>query len=235
MQQSVSRISAIAGQPIAAGLVFKLLVLGLVLLVYLAPPMATAGALMARAGDTGWQEVTQLGTSGTIERAFLQGVVAYQDGDYTRATRLWYAPAEQGHALAQFNLGVAYATGQGADVDFAHAARWWQAAGYQGHTAAQYNLGLLYSRGQGVEKSVSKARMWWYMAAMSGGDPAAQFHLGALAATGEGEAQDFSEAAWWWTRSAAQGYEHAVKGLEILKQHGNIQQSRDYIQEASTR
>jgi TPR repeat protein len=235
MQQSASRISASAGQPIAADLVLKLVVLSLILIVYLAPRMATAGAMVARAGDTGWQEVTQLGTAQAVERAFLQGVVAYQDGDYARATKLWYSPAEQGHALAQFNLGVAYATGQGAEVDYAQAARWWEAAGYQSHTAAQYNLGLLYSRGQGVEKSIAKARMWWYMAALSGGDPAAQFHLGALAATGEGEAQDFSEAAWWWTRSAAQGYEHAVKGLEILKQHGSVQKPNDYIQEASTR
>lgn len=228
MRKSAARSSAIAVHGVSPDLVFKILVIGMLLLVWLAPRMAAAAANVARLSDAGWQEVTQLGTLSTVERAFLEGVVAYQDGQYARAMKLWYAPAEQGHVLAQFNLGVAYATGQGADVNFASAARWWQAAGYQGHTAAQYNLGLLYSRGQGVEKSVAKARMWWYMAAVSGDDPAAQFHLGALAATGDGEAQDFNEAAWWWTRSAAQGYEHAVKGLEILKQHGNIQ-------EASTR
>lgn len=226
MQRFVARYSAIALPNISAGLLLKVLGVSLLLIVWLAPRMAAAGPTVARLGDAGWQEVTQLGTAGAVERAFLDGVVAYQNGEYARATKLWFVPAEHGHALAQFNLGVAYATGQGAEVDYAYAARWWQAAGYQGHTAAQYNLGLLYSRGQGVEKNVAKARMWWYMAAMSGDDAAAQFHLGALAATGEGEAQDFTEAAWWWTRSAAQGYEHAVKGLEILKQHGNLEISR---------
>ena len=222
MRTSTAHSHAIAARALPAGLVFKFLVLGLILLSYLAPRLTAAGPVVARLGDTGRQDVTHLGTAGNTERVFLDGVVAYQNGDYARAAKLWYGPAEQGHALAQFNLGVAYATGQGVDLNYVHAARWWEAAGYQGHTAAQYNLGLLYSRGQGVEKSVAKARMWWYLAAMSGGDPAAQFHLGALAATGEGEAQDLSEAAWWWTRSAAQGYEHAVKGLEILKQHGGI-------------
>lgn len=226
MQQFVARSSAIVLPKISAVLALKVLGLILVLLVWLAPRMAVAGAMVARVSDAGWQEVTQLGAAGAVERGFLDGVAAYQNGEYGRATKLWYSPAEQGHVLAQFNLGVAYATGQGADLDFTKAARWWQAAGYQGHTAAQYNLGLLYSRGQGVEKSVAKARMWWYLAAMSGGDAAAQFHLGALAATGEGEAQDFTEAAWWWSRSAAQGYEHAVKGLEILKQHGSLEVSK---------
>lgn len=225
MQKLAARSSAIAVHGVSPGLAVKILVIGILLFVWLAPRMATAAANVARLGDTGWQEVTQLGSTGAVERAFLEGAVAYQNGEYRRAMKLWYAPAEQGHMLAQFNLGVAYATGLHEDVNFATAARWWQAAGQQGHTAAQYNLGLLYSRGQGVEKNVAKARMWWYMAAMSGDDPAAQFHLGALAATGDGEAQDFNEAAWWWTRSAAQGYEHAVKGLEILKQHGNIQEA----------
>ena len=226
MQQFVARSRVVVLPKDSTALALKVLGLIFVLLVWTAPRTAAAAAMVARASDAAWQEVTHLGTAGTVERAFLDGVVAYQNGEYVRATKLWYSPAEQGHVLAQFNLGVAYATGQGADLDFAKAARWWQAAGYQGHTAAQYNLGLLYSRGQGVEKSVAKARMWWYIAAMSGGDAAAQFHLGALAATGEGEAQDFTEAAWWWSRSAAQGYEHAVKGLEILKQHGSLEVSK---------
>lgn len=224
MRKSAAHVRASSVQPVATGLVFKLLILSLIVLAYVAPRMAAAGPMLARVGDAGWQEVTQLGSASAIERAFSDGALAYQNGDYRRAMKLWFVPAEQGHVLAQFNLGVAYATGQGTDVDYAHAARWWEAAGYQGHTAAQYNLGLLYSRGQGVEKSIAKARMWWYLAAMSG-DAAAQFHLGALAATGEGEAQDFNEAAWWWKRSAAQGYEQAVKGLQILKEHGNFMEA----------
>ena len=224
MPRRTIRSHAIAVNELQKRLLLALALLTFVVLAAVVSYNTSAGMMTARAGTTGWPAVTQLGGEGATERAFLEGVAAYENGHYDRAVRLWYAPAEQGHVLAQFNLGVAFATGQGADVNFTQAARWWQSAGYQGHTAAQYNLGLLYSRGQGVDKSPAKARMWWYLAAMSG-DAAAQFHLGAMAATGDGEVQDFNEAAWWWTRSAAQGYEHAVKGLEILREHGSLNEA----------
>lgn len=224
MQRRTIRIRAIAANEPQKNVFLKLAFLALVAIAVVVSHNASAGVITTRAAITDRPEVTQLGSEGAAERAFLEGVAAYQDGQYDRAVRLWHAPAEQGHVGAQFNLGVAFATGQGADVNYAQAARWWQSAGHQGHTTAQYNLGLLYSRGQGVDKSAAKARMWWYLAAMSG-DAAAQFHLGAMAATGDGEAQDFNEAALWWTRSAAQGYEPAVKGLEILKEHGILNEA----------
>jgi TPR repeat protein len=226
MQRLVTHSRTVAPPKLFPNLAHKFLACGLFLLLWLAAQPAAAATEVARPADSSWQDPALLGILGSVERAFLDGVRAYEKGDHTRATKLWREPAEYGHPLAQFNLGVAYATGQGIDANIAHAARWWQAAAYQGHTEAQYNLGLLYSRGQGVEKSISKARMWWYMAAMSGDDPAAQYHLGFLAATGHGEKQDFTEAAWWWVRSADQGYEHAVKGLELLKQHGSLEVSR---------
>lgn len=156
------------------------------------------------------------------QRAFLSGVAAYDSGDHARAVRLWETPAEQGHAGAQFSLGVAFATGNGVPNDLPRAIRWWRAAAEQGHIGAQFNLGMLYSRGEGVERDLDLAKTWWHRAA-TGGDAAAQFHLGALAATGEGEPQNYAEAAKWWRRSAAQGYEHAVKGLEILRSHGALE------------
>ena len=224
MPRRTIRSRAIAAHESQKNLFVALALLTFVAVAAVVAHSASAGVMTTRADATGWPEVKQLGGEGATERAFLDGVAAYEKGQHDRAVRLWYAPAEQGHVLAQFNLGVAFATGQGADVNYTQAARWWQSAGYQGHTAAQYNLGLLYSRGQGVDKNAATARMWWYLAAMSG-DAAAQFHLGAMAATGDGETQDFNEAAWWWTRSAAQGYEHAVKGLEILREHGSLNEA----------
>lgn len=227
MQRSVTHRGAVAVADVSRDFSLKLLGLGLGLFLFLClmSHAVLAGTTAARSSDTGWRDIARLGAWGTIERVFLDGVEAYRNGDYTQAINLWRGPAEQGHALAQFNLGVAYATGQGIDMNYASAVRWWLAAGYQGHTTAQYNLGLLYARGHGVEKNIATARMWWYMAAM-GNDPAAQYYLGVLAATGHGESQNFTEAAWWWTRSAAQGYEQAVKGLEILEHHGDVEISK---------
>lgn len=156
-----------------------------------------------------------------MEAAFREGVKFYETGNYIAATQAWRAPAEHGHAAAEFSLGVAYATGHGVPRDLASAIRWWKAAARRGHVTAQVNLGLLYSRGVGVEKDLAKAREWWLRAA-DGGDAVAQFHLGAMAATGEGMPIDYAEAVRWWRLAAAQGYEQAIKGLEILRSHGLV-------------
>lgn len=156
-----------------------------------------------------------------MESAFREGLRFYEAGDYAAAARTWLAPAEHGHAGAQFGLGVAYATGNGVPQDLDRAIHWWNAAALQGHVTAQLNLGLLYWRGVGVEKDLTKAREWWQRAA-NGGDAVAQFHLGAMAATGDGMPIDYQEAIRWWRLSAAQGYEQAIKGLEILRNHGLV-------------
>ena len=58
--------------------------------------------------------------------------------------------AEQGHAGAQYNLGLRYATGRGVPEDDAEAVRWYRMAAEQGHAGAQYALGFMYATGRGV-------------------------------------------------------------------------------------
>ena len=53
--------------------------------------------------------------------------------------------AEQGDADAQFNLGVAYATGRGVPQDDAETVRWYRLAAEQGNASAQANLGFMYA------------------------------------------------------------------------------------------
>ena len=40
--------------------------------------------------------------------------------------RLWEGAAEQGHALAQYNLGITYEHGQGVDVNYKKAIEWYE-------------------------------------------------------------------------------------------------------------
>ena len=61
------------------------------------------------------------------------------------------ALAEQGNAVAQYNLGFRYANGDGVPQDNAEAERWYRLAAYQGHADAQYSLGLMYQLGYGVQ------------------------------------------------------------------------------------
>ena len=58
--------------------------------------------------------------------------------------------AGQGHAGAQFNLGLIYANGRGVAQDFREAMKWYRLAAEQGFAQAQFKLGYLYLNGRGV-------------------------------------------------------------------------------------
>ncbi len=59
----------------------------------------------------------------------------------------WYRKAaEQKHPLAQFNLGVMYAEGQGVPSDKSQSLLWFDRAAHLGDAAAQYRLGILHHR-----------------------------------------------------------------------------------------
>src|SRR6478736_6798225 len=89
----------------------------------------------------------------------------YDRGDYTQAARLFAPLAEQGHAAAQFNLGVMYRYGEGVPKEAQEAAKWYRKAAEQGHAAAQNNLGVMYELGQGVPLDYQEARRWYRKAA----------------------------------------------------------------------
>ena len=93
--------------------------------------------------------------------------------------------AEQGHASAQFNLGVRYANGEGVPEDDAEAVHWYQMAAEQGHALAQLSLGVAYDIGEGVPEDDAEAVRWYQMAAEQG-LALAQFSLGVAYGTGEG-------------------------------------------------
>ncbi len=67
---------------------------------------------------------------------FEVGVEAWGRGDYDRAVQEFRPLAEQGHAPAQFNLGVMYDKGHGTPQDYQEAVRWYQLAAEQGIASA---------------------------------------------------------------------------------------------------
>jgi len=94
-----------------------------------------------------------------------EGVAAYDRGDYATALRELRVLAEQGHAGAQFNLGVMYGNGQGVTQDYVQAVKWYRKAAEQGDADAQFNLALMYDNGQGVPQDYVQAHMWLNLAA----------------------------------------------------------------------
>ena len=76
--------------------------------------------------------------------------------------------AEQGHYMAQSNLGVCYYNGYGVPQSYSDAAKWYLKAAEQGHPVAQYNLGVCYYNGHGVLQNYSEAIKWFRKAARQG-------------------------------------------------------------------
>ena len=76
--------------------------------------------------------------------------------------------AEQGDALAQYFLGIAYVNGEGVPENDAEAARWFRRAAEQGNALAQGSLGIAYADGLGVLKDAVLAHIWLNIASANG-------------------------------------------------------------------
>jgi V8-like Glu-specific endopeptidase len=78
--------------------------------------------------------------------------------------------ADQGLAIAQYYLALAYADGDGVPQDDAEAARWFRLAADKGYPNAQFHLGLAYADGRGVPRDLMNAYMWLVLSGMRGVD-----------------------------------------------------------------
>ena len=135
---------------------------------------------------------TTSGISGPLE----DGVAAYQDKAYAKASEIWRPLAEKGDPAAQYLLGTLYVEGKGVERNDATAVMWFQRAANQGDARAQYNLGASYAEGAGVQKSEVEAAKWFQRAANQG-MVFAQLNLALLYAAGNGVPQDNVEAFKW--------------------------------------
>jgi TPR repeat protein len=101
-----------------------------------------------------------LSVGGSIMRAgpLEDATGASQRGDYATALRLLRPLAEQGNAVAQYNLGVMYTAGQGVAQDDRVAVKWFRLGAEQGNPDAQANLGFMYDSGQVLRRITTKQR-----------------------------------------------------------------------------
>jgi TPR repeat protein len=65
--------------------------------------------------------------------------------DLVEAVKWHHKAAKQGHADAQFNLGMRFKNGQGVAKDPVEAVKWYRKAAEQGHADAQEQLERLTS------------------------------------------------------------------------------------------
>ena len=155
---------------------------------------------------------------------FKAGETAHHRGDYVTAMREWHPLAQQGHALAQYNLGLLYSNGQGVPKDDAQARQWYEKAAIQGHAGAQVNLGSLFDYGRGGPQDFKMAVRWYRRSADQGND-LAQRRLGLLYERGDGVQQDYVEAYMWYTLGAANG----VKTGALLRDALAVKMTSDQL------
>ena len=143
------------------------------------------------------------------------GEDAYGRGDYATALREWRPLAEQGNALAQYNLGVLYRKGRGVPQDDVQARQWYEKAAAQGQAKAQYNLGTLYFNGAGVPKDYPQALRWFRLAADQG-EALAQTKIAIMYDDGQGVPQDIVQAHKWYNLAATNGDKPAAELRDAL-------------------
>jgi hypothetical protein len=127
-----------------------------------------------------------LGSVGMSASAdFQKGAAAAQRGDYATALREWTPLAEQGNAVAHYNLGFMYYNGQGVLQNNKIAVKWYRLAAEQGNADAQTILGVMYHCGHGVPQN-NKTALKWSRLADEQGNASSQSILGLIYANGQG-------------------------------------------------
>ena len=88
-----------------------------------------------------------------LAMALAAPVAASAQGGLTELIRM----AEQGDAVAQYNLGFSFGYGTGVSQDDARAVTWYRRAAEQGLAAAQHHRGVMYANGDGVPENEGEA------------------------------------------------------------------------------
>jgi uncharacterized protein len=112
--------------------------------------------------------------------------------------------ANTGDAVAQVQVGDAYAEGKGVTRDPVQAAEWYKKAADQGNVSAELHLAVLYRDGSGkiFPRDVEQAAAW-YRKAADQGDASAQGTLGMLYTVGQGVPRSDVDAYFWLDLAAS--------------------------------
>ncbi len=167
-------------------------------------------------GTSAWAQYSDAEADFTLGMKYYTGTGnVYQD--FKQATEWFRKAAELGMPEAQYRLGQAYDSGQGAPQDYAVAKRWYLQAAAQNDRDAESALGDLYATGHGVKADPGQAAEWYYKAAEQG-IAHAQAQLGKLYSSGAGVKQDFVQAYFWYGLAAKQ-IDDAMDGRDEAGDH----------------
>jgi uncharacterized protein len=177
--------------------------------------VSTLGAVMFSAALHAQVSIVDGNTPLPDYTVYYEGVAAREAGDHATAVRKFIESAEGGLAIAQYNLGVLYYTGNGVEQSFEKAFEWTQKAAEQGHVNAMVNLGVLYFNQIGVGlgatsvwpfSMIGRTRNYreaarWYQNAAEYNHGGAQYFLATMYRDGTGVEADLVQA-WKWANLA---------------------------------
>lgn len=123
--------------------------------------------------------------------------------------------AQNGDAVAQFELGLLYFNGHSVPQDRADAVIWWRKAAQHGNVRAYIDLVVLFENDQRMLQ-VDAAGVVRLREDAVHGDANAQYSLGLLYTNGQEVPQDYAEADMWFRKAAKQGYAKAKHKLGVL-------------------
>ena len=128
--------------------------------------------------------------------------------------------AKVGDVDAQYLVGLAFETGEGAKADEAEAARWFRKAALQGNVEAQYHLALLVSKGAKGLKQDWPTALKLFQDAAAKGHASAMNALGRAYQTGTGTTADPAKAAEWYAKAVEEKLPDAENNLGMLYLEG---------------
>lgn len=122
--------------------------------------------------------------------------------------------AQQGFALAQWQLSARYAYGLEVEPNYEKAIYWCEQAAIQGCIEAQVFLAQLLAKSNSV--AAQKTAFYWLQRAAEANDAEGQYLLAQAYLYGYGVDVDGTAAELWATKSHEQGYEKAQALLEAI-------------------
>ena len=123
----------------------------------------TATAPVSKPPQTRFERNLEKANAGDIIAQNYLGLM-YAHGetkDDAKAAKWYRLAAEQGHASAQYHLGVMYSNGTGVPKDSVEALKWYHKSAERGHVSAQLRLASMYARGTGVPADDVEAYRWY--------------------------------------------------------------------------
>lgn len=159
--------------------------------------------------------------TGSAEILYTQGLCHLlgigQEPNRMDAFLLFEKAANQGHALAQTNLGHMYENGYGIKQNSENAIKWFHMAAENNEAEAQYNLGWICRYNSGA--TPNKKNLEYFLLAAEQGYVGAQQTLGWIF---ENDVEvNYTDAFKWYYFAAEQGDPLAQKDLAWMYEHGN--------------